>query len=142
MSTLTAASYATPTTRSIHARNFSQYLKYELNGTNLAANDIVLMGYIPQGTTVIDAIVWGSWSSGAATIKVGSQTSISALGTTTTITAAGVNRLVGFVPRRFSLSSDAEGQLRIPIAVKVAGGTTTNTGSLNLLLVLSNSPAI
>lgn len=140
--TLTAGTYATPVTRQVHEGVYAQYLKYEANGTSMSAGDIILMGYIPQGSTVLDVIIWGSWSSGASTIKVGSQTSISALGTTTTITAAGVNHMVGFVPRRFSLSSDAEGNLRVPIAAKIVAGTSTVTGSLNILLIMSESPAI
>lgn len=138
--TLTAGTFQTsPVTPNIHAGSYPAYYKYEANGTSMSAGDIVLLGYIPQGTTVIDAYIWGSWSSGAATIKLGSQASISALGTTTTISAAGVNRMVGFVPRRFSLSADAEGNLRVPIAAKIVAGTSTVTGSLNLMLILSNS---
>ena len=138
--TLTAGSYSAPRTNSVHSGNFSQHLKFEANGTSVSAGDTILLGYIPQGTTVLEALVWGAFGA-APTIKLGSQASISALGTTTTISGGGINRMA-FAPRRFSLSGDAEGNLRIPIAAKVVAGTSTVTGSLNVLLICTNSPAV
>lgn len=139
--TLTASTYSVPVTNNIHAGNFSAHFKYQANGTSVSAGDTIKLGYIPQGVTVIDAYVWGAFGA-APTVKLGSAASISAIGTTTTISAAGMNRMVGFVPRRFSISADAEGVLRVPIQATVVAGTSTVTGSLNVLLILTNSPEI
>lgn len=140
--TLTAGTYASPNVREVETGNFSVYFKYELNGVSLSVGDTLLMGYIPQNVTVIDGFVWGAWSSGAGTFDLGSQASISALQSAITCTAGGVNRGTTIIPRRFSLSADAEGNLRVPIAIKIIAGTSTVTGSLNVMLICTRSPQV
>jgi hypothetical protein len=140
--TLTAGTYSTPNTREVHEGNFTQYFKYEAKGDTCSAGAIVLLGYIPQNVTVIDCYVWGALASTATTVDIGSQASTSALGTATSISAAGISRMNGFVPRRFSLSADAEGSLRVPIVAKLVALTTTQTGSLNVMLIMTKDPLI
>lgn len=140
--TLTATSYSSPVVGNVHAGSYPVYFRFQADGTSVSAGDAIKLGWIPQGVTVIDAFVWGAFSSVGTTVKLGSAASVSALGTTTTISAAGMNRMVGFVPRQFSLSADAEGNLRVPIQAKIAAGTSTVTGSINVLLILSNSVTI
>ena len=123
--------------REVHAGVYSAYFKYELQGVTLSASNVVVMGYIPQGVTVLDGWIWGL-TSNLATQKVGTIASISALSGAISCSAAGVTRFAGFVPRQFSISADAEGNLaRIPIAVKMVACSATITGSLNLVLILS-----
>jgi len=55
------------------------------------------------------------------------------------MTAGGVNR-TGFLPVIISLSADAEGNLRVPIAITKAAGTSTVTGSINLCLLMQSPP--
>ena len=123
------------TPRQVHAGNFSIQLKYELNGATLSASDMIVMGYIPQGVTVIDGYIWGT-TADLATYKVGTFASISALSTTISMTAGGITRFSGFTPRQFSVSADAEGNLsKIAIVVKTVACTATITGSLNMILI-------
>ena len=123
------------TPRQIHEGNFSIQLKYELNGATLSASDMIVMGYIPQGVTVIDGYIWGT-TADLATYKVGTFASISALSTTISMTAGGITRFSGFVPRAFSVSADAEGNLsKIAIVVKTVACTATITGALNMILI-------
>ena len=123
------------TPRQVHTGNFSIQLKYELNGATLSASDMIVMGYIPQGVTVIDGYIWGT-TGDLATYKVGTFASISALSTTISMTAGGITRFSGFTPRAFSVSADAEGNLsKIAIVVKTVACTATITGSLNMILI-------
>ena len=121
--------------RQLHEGNYTVQFKYELNGKTLSASDYIIMGYIPQGVTVIDGYIWGT-TADLATYKVGTVASISALSTTISMTAGGITRFSGFVPRQFSVSADAEGNLsKIAIAVKTVACTATITGSLNMILI-------
>jgi len=121
--------------RQLHEGNYTVQFKYELNGKTLSASDYIIMGYIPQGVTVIDGWIWGT-TADLATYKVGTVASISALSTTISMTAGGITRFSGFVPRQFSVSADAEGNLsKIAIAVKTVACTATITGSLNMILI-------
>ena len=121
--------------RQLHEGNYTVQFKYELNGKTLSASDYIIMGYIPQGVTVIDGYIWGT-TGDLATYKVGTVASISALSTTISMTAGGITRFSGFVPRQFSVSADAEGNLsKIAIAVKTVACTATITGSLNMILI-------
>jgi len=121
--------------RQLHEGNYTVQFKYELNGKTLSASDYIIMGYIPQGVTVIDGYIWGT-TADVATYKVGTVASISALSTTISMTAGGITRFSGFVPRQFSVSADAEGNLsKIAIAVKTVACTATITGSLNMILI-------
>jgi hypothetical protein len=132
-STVTAGSIIN-TPRSNHEGNYAIHFKYECNGTTISASDIMMMGYIPSNVTVLDGYIWGSIAS-LGTFKVGTSASISALSTTISMTAGGVTHFAG-VPRQFSLSADAEGNLsKIGIFVKCVAGTTTVTGSLNMVLI-------
>ena len=126
--------------REIHEGNFSVYFKYNVNGTTISTGDIIMMGYIPQGVTVLDGYIWGTISS-AGTVDVGTSASISALCSAITLSAAGMNRCVA-IPRQFSLSADAEGKHRIGIFVKAAAVTSTVTGSLNMLLICSKDVTV
>jgi hypothetical protein len=129
------------TPRSVHEGNFSIYMKYECNGTTISASDNIVMGYIPSNVTVLDGYIWGSIAS-AGTFKVGTSASISALSTTISMTAGGVTRFLG-IPRQFSLSADAEGNLsKIGIMVKCVAGTTTVTGSLNMILICAKDVTV
>lgn len=123
--------------RQTHEGNYTVYFKYELQGKTLSASDLIFMGYIPQGVTVLDGWIWGT-TANLATYKVGTNASISALSTTISMTAGGITRFSGFVPRQFSLSADAEGNLsKIAIVVKTVACSVTITGSLNMCLVLA-----
>lgn len=129
------------TPRNVHAGNYSVHFKYQCNGTTISSSDIIMMGYIPSNVTVLDGYVWGSIAS-LGTFKVGTSASISALSTTISMTAGGVTHFAG-VPRQFSLSADAEGNLsKIGVFVKCVAGTTTTTGSLNMVLILSKDVTI
>ena len=90
--------------RQLHEGNYTVQFKYELNGKTLSASDYIIMGYIPQGVTVIDGWIWGT-TGDLATYKVGTVASISALSTTISMTAGGITRFSGFVPRQFSVSA-------------------------------------
>mgnify|MGYP000393742891 CR=1 FL=1 len=122
--------------RQVHAGVYASYFKYELNGATLSNSNLICMGYIPQGVTVLDGWIWGT-TANLGTYKVGTFASISALSTTISMTAGGVTRFTGFVPRQFSLSADAEGNLKIPIVVKTVAISATITGSLNMYLILA-----
>jgi len=127
--------------RQVHEGNYTAYFKYELNGLTLSASHIIVMGYIPPGVTVLDGFIWGL-TANLATHKVGTMLSISALSTTISNTAGGVTRFLG-VPRQFSLSADAEGNIsKIPICVKMVACTATVTGSLNLCLILAKDVTV
>lgn len=127
--------------RVIHEGAFIKTFKYEHNGASLSVSDLVIMGYIAQGAIVHDAWIWGSDSSGGSTFKIGVGTTDNALSTAVTMSASGVNHMIGFAPKAFSLSSDAEGKLTIQVTVTKAAGTSTVTGSINLSLLMSMPPA-
>lgn len=137
--TLTASTAVDPP-RTVHEGNFSQYYHFKLNGNTITANDMVLLGYIPQNVTVLDGMVWGTIS-GTTAFRLGTSASTTAISTALSITAGGVNRISG-PPRRFSLSADAEGNLKIPIFATFTAGTSTITGSLNLVLIMAADPLI
>lgn len=123
--------------RQPHVGTYAAYFKYELNGVTLSNSNLICMGYIPQGVTVVDGWIWGS-TANLGTYKVGTYASISALSTTISMTAGGITRFTGFVPRQFSLSADAEGNLsRIAVVVKTVAISATITGSLNMCLILA-----
>lgn len=126
--------------RFINRGVFGQLFRYEYNGTSLSVSDLVFMGYIPQGVTVLSAWIWGTDSSGGGTFKIGVGTTDTALSTAVTMSASGINWNIGTVPKAFSLSSDAEGNLRIPVTVTKAAGTSTVTGSINLFLLMMAPP--
>jgi len=133
--TLSAATCAKEP-RQVHEGNYAAYFKYELNGVTLSASHVIVMGYIPQGVTVLDGFIWGL-TSNLATHKVGTIASASALSSVISNSAAGITRLVG-VPRQFSLSADAEGNIsKVPIAIKMLACSATITGSINLCLILA-----
>jgi hypothetical protein len=127
--------------RQNHAGNYTVYFKYELNGKTLSASDLICMGYIPANTTIIDGWIWGVTGT-LATYKVGTAASISALSTTISMTGGGITRFSGFVPRQFSLSADAEGNLKVGIWVKTVACTATITGSLNMCLILAKDQTV
>ena len=134
--TLSAATCAKEP-RQVHEGNYTAYFKYELNGVTLSASHVIVMGYIPQGVTVLDGWIWGL-TSNLATHKVGTVASASALSGAISNSAAGITRFAGFIPRQFSLSADAEGNIsKIPICVKMLACSATITGSINLCLVLA-----
>jgi hypothetical protein len=137
--TLTASDFATRPLRKIEHGLYAQYFHWESNGLSMSAGDVFLMGYIPANVTVVDAYMWGGGCE-AETYRVGNQTSTTAIAAATTLSAASTRLPV--TPRTFSLSADAEGLHRIPIAMVKASGTSTATGSLNLLLILSADPII
>lgn len=139
--TLTAGTYPTQNPRTLHEGTWTQYFKYEANGTSVSAGDTILLGHIPAGVTVVDGFIWGAFGSSGATIRLGNTTSTTAISTAITLTGAGVNRISG-PPRTFSLSADAEGLLRVPIAAVVAAGTSTTTGSLNVVLIMQSDPIL
>ena len=138
-STLTAST-AVDQARTVATGNFSQYFHFKLNGNTLTANDMILLGYIPQNVTVLDGMVWGTIS-GTTAFRLGTSASTTAISTALSITAGGVNRISG-PPRRFSLSADAEGNLRIPIFATITAGTVTVTGSLNLVLIMAQDAPV
>lgn len=134
--TLSAGTCA-KTAREVHEGNYAAYFKYELNGVTLSASHVIVMGYIPQGVTVLDGWIWGL-TSNLATHKVGTMASASALSGAISNSAAGITRFAGFVPRQFSISADAEGNLaKIPVVVKMLACSATITGSINLCLILA-----
>ena len=138
--TLTASTAVEPA-RTNAVGNFSQYYHFKLNGSTLTANDMILMGYIPQNVTVLDGYIWGTVASTLSTLRLGTSASTTAISTAITLTSAGVTRISG-PPRRFSLSADAEGNLRIPIFATITAGTSTITGSINLVLIMAQDVPI
>ena len=139
--TLSAGTCAA-SSRQVHAGVYASYFKYELNGATLSNSNLICMGYIPQGVTVLDGWIWGS-TANLGTYKVGTYASISALSTTISMTAGGVTRFTGFVPRQFSVSADAEGNLaRIAVVVKTVAISATITGSLNMCLILAKDVTV
>jgi hypothetical protein len=131
-----------PATRFVHEGVYSMLFHYDYNGVSLSVSDIVVLGYIPQGAVVLDAYAWGSEAGGgtSTTFKWGILGADTKFGTAAAINATGITRLTGFLPTACSLSADAEGNLRIPIIVTKAAGTSTVTGSINLVLLLQAPP--
>ena len=137
--TLTASNFGALPVRKLETGLFAHYFHWESNGTSMSAGDVFLMGYIPANTTVIDAYMYGGGCE-LETYRVGNQASTTAIAGTTTLAATLVRLPV--TPRTFSLSADAEGLHRIPITMTKVAGTSTATGSLNLILILSADPII
>lgn len=141
--TVSAATTLNPA-RVLSAGLWAANFKYEYNGASLSVSDLVILGYIPQGAIVVDWYAWGSEAGGGTntTFRFGVGTTDNALSAAIAISATGIVRAgTTFVPKAFSLSADAEGQLRIPVTATKAAGTSTVTGSINLTLLLQAPPA-
>jgi hypothetical protein len=54
--------------------------------------------------------------------------------------AATPTQLTAFTPKAFSLSNDAEGNLRLPVTATKAAGSLTWSGSINLTLTMQALP--
>jgi hypothetical protein len=138
--TLSAANVERFVPRSVHEGVFSQTFRFDYNGTSVSASDVVVIGYINQGVQVLSGYAWGAGSSGGDTWKFGVGATDNNLSTAVTLSGGGSNPLIGFIPKSFSLSSDAEGNLKLQVIATKVAGTTTVTGSLNLTLIMQNLP--
>lgn len=137
--TLSAANVERFVPRVVHEGIFSQTFRIDYNGMSISVSDIVVIGYLQPGVQVLSGFAWGGGSSAGDTFKFGVAGSDTALSTAIAVGATTV-ALAGFVPRTFSLSADAEGNLRIPVWATKSTGTMTATGSLNLTLYMMAPP--
>ena len=110
--------------RFLHEGVFQQTFHYDYNGVSLSISDVVVIGYIQQGVQVLSGYAWGGGSSAGDTFRFGVGSTDNNLSTAIAVGATTV-ALAGFVPKAFSLSADAEGNLRIPIIATKATGTST-----------------
>lgn len=139
MTIATQSAVSMPPVRQTHEGTYAVTFRHVLNGSSLSVSDLVVMGYIAPNVKIVDAFIWGQVGDGAPTFRVGTIATDNAIMTATTMTAGGVNR-TGFIPVIISLSADAEGNLRVPIAITKAAGTSTVTGSINLCLLMQSPP--
>lgn len=140
--TVTSATTFLSPARQLHAGVWAQKFNYKYNGVTLSASDVIFLGYIPQGAIVLDGQAWGGDGATGTTFKFGVQGSEAAFAGTTTISVSGVARFgVSSVPKAFSLSSDAQGNLQIVVTATKVAGTSTITGCVNLTLLLYMPPA-
>jgi hypothetical protein len=120
---------------------FAQTFRYDYNGTStISASDVIVLGYINQGVRVVDGYAWGGDGATGTTFKFGIGATDNNLSTAVTL-SAGINRFIGFAPASFSLSADAEGNLKLQIIATKAAGTSTVSGSVNLTLIMMSLPA-
>lgn len=138
--TLSAANVEKFIPRSVHEGVYAQTFRYDYNGVTLSASDVVVIGYIAQGVQVLSGFAWGGDGATATTFRFGVGSTDNNLSTAVTISGGGTNPLIGFIPKQFSLSSDAEGNLKLQVIATKAAGTSTITGSINLTLLLMNNP--
>jgi len=137
--TVSAANVERMTPRFLHEGVFAQTFHYDYNGVSLSISDVVVIGYIQQGVQVLSGFAQGGGSSGGDTFRFGVGAVDNNLSTAIAVGATPV-ALAGFTPKSFSLSADAEGNLRIPIIATKATGTSTVTGSINLTLQMMALP--
>ncbi len=137
--TLSAASVEKFVPRVLHEGVFSQTFRFDYNGTSVSISDVIVIGYIAQGVQVISGFAWGGGSSAGDTFKFGVGGTDNNLSTAIAVGATTVP-LAGFVPKSFSLSADAEGNLKLQVIATKATGTSTVTGSLNLTLMMQALP--
>lgn len=137
--TLTASTVnASP--RAVHAGAYPVLLRFDYNGRSVSASDVILLGYLPINTLVTSVQAWGGDGATGTTFKFGITGTDTYFSTAVTLSAAGLNTGIGFVPKSPSLSADAEGYLRVQVTATKAAGTSTVTGSINLLLMCTQLP--
>lgn len=137
--TLSAANVEKFVPRNCAQGVYSQTFRYDYNGVSLSVSDVVVIGYIGQGVQVLNGWAWGGGSSGGDTFRFGVGGTDNNLSTAIAV-GANMVALAGFAPKQFSLSNDAEGNLKLQVIATKATGTSTITGSINLLLLLQNNP--
>jgi len=141
MATATITAGTLTQARLCHDGLFAQTFHYQYNGVSLSVSNMVILGWVQPGVTVIDAVLWGTdGNAGTSTFKIGTIAADTAIASATTIAAA-VTRPTTFVPVVLTISADAEGTLRVPITMTKSVGTSTVTGSINLMLILQAPPA-
>jgi hypothetical protein len=137
--TISAANVDKFVPRVLHEGVFSQTFRIDYNGVSISISDVVVIGYIAQGVQVLSGFAWGGGSSAGDTFKFGVGAVDNNLSTAIAVGATTVP-LAGFVPKSFSLSSDAEGNLKLQVIATKVTGTMTATGSLNLTLMMQALP--
>jgi hypothetical protein len=142
--TFTATGYnATP--RALHAGVSVQTFNFSYAGRSASVSDVIFIGRLPNGVQVIDGWISGKpGSDGSCTWKVGIPgNDVFFAPAAVSITTSGNTIFTGQAtkyPKQISLSADAEGLLYQPVIVTKSTGTSTATGSIQLVLLVAAPP--
>lgn len=125
MATLTAAAAAASFVPAYNEKGkFSRAFSYSSSAT-VSAADVILMGKVPSGVTVVDGYVSVTSGGDAVAASVGIDGSLSAFFASATLAGDTVNRFAKGIPYTVSVSDDATTRYEL-LKVAVDGDITTS----------------